>query len=121
MANSTSRYCQTFDDWRLGCQDEVDQALPNARKNTRASRNSATKPNAVSSAKTNRRARQAIRANWIWTNCKGTPPSKPHCFKWVPTTAIFPACPANAALRRLNRSGSVLEKPESYLKSWARL
>jgi len=35
----------------LVCQDEDDQASPNARKNTRASKNSATRPNAVSSAK----------------------------------------------------------------------
>src|ERR1700733_8599633 len=27
------------------CQDEADRVLPNARKNTRASKNSATKPN----------------------------------------------------------------------------
>src|SRR6267154_1916104 len=40
-----------FDNWRLGCQDEVDQALPNARRNTRASKNSATRPNAAANAK----------------------------------------------------------------------
>jgi hypothetical protein len=33
------------------CQDEADQVLPNARKNTRASKNSATKPNAGFNAK----------------------------------------------------------------------
>jgi hypothetical protein len=34
-------------DWRLLCQDEDDQASPNARKNTRASKNSATKDEPV--------------------------------------------------------------------------
>jgi len=33
------------------CQDEVDQVLPNARKNTRGSRNNAIKPSAGFNAK----------------------------------------------------------------------
>ncbi|MGA7219736.1 MAG: hypothetical protein WBX38_15555, partial [Candidatus Sulfotelmatobacter sp.] len=42
-----------IDDWRLECQDEDDQALPNARKNTHANKNSATKRNGASSERMN--------------------------------------------------------------------
>src|SRR5580692_2295649 len=91
----------TIGDWV--CQDEVDQALLNARKNTRASKNSATRPSAASSAKTNHQERRAFRANWIWTNYKGTLPSKLHCFKWETTTATFRASPANVFRKRQSR------------------
>src|SRR3984885_3728 len=47
------------------CQDEVDQVLLNARKNTRASKNSATKPSEGFNAKPrNLWERQAIRTSW---------------------------------------------------------
>src|ERR1035438_9101611 len=47
------------------CQYEVDQVLLNARKNTRASKNSATKPSEGFNAKPrNLWERQAIRTNW---------------------------------------------------------
>src|ERR1700678_3229418 len=82
------------------CQDEVDQALPNARKNTRASKNSAIKPSAGFSEKTNHRARPAFPANGTWTNCKGTPLNKPHSSKWETTTAPFPASLANASRKK---------------------
>src|SRR5580658_10904863 len=41
----------TIGDWV--CQEEVDRALPNARKNIRGSKNNETRPNAASSVKMN--------------------------------------------------------------------
>src|ERR1700733_15948199 len=47
------------------CQDEVDQVLLNARKNTRASRNRATKPSEGFTARQRHLwERQAIRTSW---------------------------------------------------------
>src|SRR5271166_6177724 len=93
----------TMGDWV--CQDEVDQALPNDRKNTRASKNSATRPSAASSARTSLQARQGIPANWTWTSCKGMLPSRLLCFKWE-TTATFRAFPANVFRKKRNRRNS---------------
>src|SRR5580692_12231315 len=98
----------TIGDWV--CQEEVDQALPNARKNTRDSKNNATRPNDASSAKMNHRERRVFPPNWTWTNCKGTLPSKLHCFKWETTTATFRASPANVFRKRRNRRTPVASR-----------
>jgi hypothetical protein len=92
----------TIGDWV--CQEEVDRALPNARKNIRGSKNNETRPNAASSVKMNQRARLVIPANWTWTNYKDTLPSRPHFFKWETTTATFPAFPANGFQKKPNRN-----------------
>jgi len=51
MHLAATAICKKLTTGRRVCQDEVDQALPNARKNTRASKNNAIKPSAGFNAK----------------------------------------------------------------------